>query len=63
MNTRDPCLKVKVNKRDYVTQATLFLNESKLEGLQGSCSVVVNHEALSRLRPGFKSRHEHQDSS
>ncbi len=51
---------MKVDGIDYVAQATLFLNESKLEGVQGLCSVVVHHEALSRLRPGFKSRHEHQ---
>ena len=60
MNRGEAKLKVKVNDNDYAAQATLFLNESKLEGVQGSCSVVVHHEALSRLRPGFKSRHEHQ---
>lgn len=53
---------MKVDGIDYVAQATLFLNESKLEGVQGLCSVVVHHEALSRLRPGFKSRCEHLHS-
>ena len=59
MNTGETKLKVKVNNNDYAAQATLFLNESKHDSIQGSCSVVVHHEALSRLRPGFKSRCEH----
>jgi len=34
---------VKVKLLYYTSQATLFLNESKLDDLQGSCSVVVHH--------------------
>ena len=48
---------VKVNNRRMLRFTQIVGAIARL--VLRSCSVAAHHEALSRLRPGFKSRHEH----
>ena len=50
-------LGVKVNDRRMLRFTQIVGAIARL--VLRSCSVAAHHEALSRLRPGFKSRHEH----